>query len=127
MSVDTGRFDFDDDTIAVGRANIAKIRKQMDLRRPSTRTQEPRPEQESADRDDRPDDVNLMAAQMAAGAERDRLADRVAELEGENRRLRRALAAVQRAAAEGISPDSDPGSTHLASSTSQQTTDTPPL
>jgi hypothetical protein len=51
--------------------------------------------------------VDRMNAEMAVAAELDRLRDLNADLEIDNRRLRAALAAVQRAAADGISPPLD--------------------
>ena len=51
------------------------------------------------------DDPAIMASQMAAGAERERLERRVAELEAENTALRRTLAEMVKLGVDGLGPE----------------------
>ena len=89
------------DETAAGRAGIEALRAQLGRRPPIPAEpvqQQPaeRPLREAADWP-----ANL-EAEMAWGAERERLERRVAELEAEASRLRRSLAAVLREAANGV-------------------------
>jgi len=119
------RHRLDPSTIERGRAHIAEIRAQLARQSPATPTgrrapQPTRPDEatagsepgaESAERmsDDRERvaewSAERMSAEMAAGAERDLLVHRVAQLEREVDRLRAALAAVLAAASDGIRSD----------------------
>ena len=97
----------DPETIALGRQQIALIRQQLRATRPGQGTQaSPTAPVDRLDTS-RVDDVDefgdRLAAEMAAGAERDLLVARVTQLEAEVTQLRTALAEILHTAAAAVS------------------------
>lgn len=88
-----------EDTREAGRRGVAAVRDELHrVRRPSpNRSLADPPKSEPWS-----DDPRVMAAQMAAGAERERLVEQVRELSAENDRLRAVLRDIVRRAADGV-------------------------
>lgn len=100
------RLPLDDDTIALGHRHIAALRAQLNRRHTTPTPPAPPTTPPIHGAADIGGDAytDRMVADMAAGAERDRLAARVTQLETEVAQLRAALAAILHTAANAVDP-----------------------
>lgn len=98
------RLPLDDHTIALGHHHLAALRAQLN-RRTTTPTPPPPPPAPRNEPESGGDlSTDRMLADMAAGAERDRLTARVTQLETEVAQLRAALATILHTAATAVCP-----------------------